>query len=206
MSMPGQEWYLGLPGYLGMWLTMMVPMMLPSLVPLLVQYRRSVSAGAVRGHGLTVLVSIGYYTAWAGFGVAAFGVSSALSRLGMPWSDGRWLSAAAGLALLLAGAAQLTGWKARQLALCRGVSAAGCRLGAGGASAFRHGLGLGLSCGRSCGPVMLALLLAGTMEPLAMAATTLAITAERLAPAPLRIVRLVGLAILVSGVATLARG
>jgi hypothetical protein len=53
---------------------------------------------------------------------------------------------------------------------------------------------------------MLALLVTGMMEPLAMAAVTLAITAERLAPAPLRVVRAVGLAMLVGGVVTMARG
>jgi predicted metal-binding membrane protein len=65
---------------------------------------------------------------------------------------------------------------------------------------------LGISCCRSCGPLMLALLVAGMMEPLPMAAVTLAITTERLVPTPTRVVRLVGLAILVTGVVTMARG
>jgi len=197
---------MGLPEYLRMWLTMMVPMMLPSLVPMVSRYRRAVPAGGIRGHGLTVLVGLGYFAVWAGVGVLAYGATAGLMAFQMGWGPAaRWLPGAAGVALLLAGAAQLTGWKARQLALCRGGGAE-CRLTPGAAGAFRHGLALGIRCGRSCGPLMLTLLVVGMMEPLPMAAVTLAITAERLAPAPMRFIRLAGLAILVTGVVTMARG
>lgn len=205
MNMPRQEWYLGLAGYLGMWMTMMLPMMLPSLVPMVSRYRRSVPAEGLRRHGLTVLVGLGYYAVWAWLGVAAFAVSARVTALQPGWSDERWLAAAGGLALLLAGAAQLTGWKVRQLALCRGESGAECHVGATAASALRHGLGLGLSCSRSCGPLMVALLVTGMMDPLAMAAATIAITAERLAPAPLQVARMAGVAILAVGVVWVAR-
>lgn len=52
---------------------------------------------------------------------------------------------------------------------------------------------------------MLALLAIGMMDLVAMAAVTLAISAERLAPAPLRVARAAGLAIVVVGVLTIAR-
>jgi predicted metal-binding membrane protein len=52
---------------------------------------------------------------------------------------------------------------------------------------------------------MLALLTTGMMNLLAMAAVTLAIFAERLAPVPLRAVRVVGVAILGGGLLTIAR-
>ena len=39
-----------------------------------------------------------------------------------------------------------------------------------------------------------------------MAAATLAISAERLAPAPLRVARVAGLAILITGMVAVARG
>jgi predicted metal-binding membrane protein len=205
MSMPRQEWYLSLPEYLGMWMTMMLPMMLPSLVPMVSRYRRAVPAEGLRRHGFTALVGLGYYAVWAGLGVAAFAVSARVTTLQPGRSDERWLAAAGGLALLLAGAAQLTGWKARQLALCRGESGADCQVGATAAGALRHGLGLGLSCSRSCGPLMVALLVTGMMDPLAMAAATIAITAERLAPAPLQVARMAGVAILAVGVVWVAR-
>jgi predicted metal-binding membrane protein len=207
MSMPRQQWYLELSGYLWMWMAMMVPMMLPSLVPMVSRFRRSVPAGGLRGHGLTALVVLGYFAVWAGLGVVAYGGSAGVMVLKTRWGPaGQWLPGAAAVTLLLAGIAQLTTWKARQLALCRGEPGDDCHLGATGSSAFRHGLELGLGCSRSCGPLMLALLVTGMMEPLAMAAVTLAITAERLAPAPLRVVRAVGLAMLVGGVVTMARG
>jgi hypothetical protein len=51
---------------------------------------------------------------------------------------------------------------------------------------------------------MLALLAIGMTDPVAMAAVTLAISAERLAPAPLRVARVAGMAIIVVGVLTIA--
>jgi hypothetical protein len=50
-----------------------------------------------------------------------------------------------------------------------------------------------------------ALLAIGMMDLVAMAAVTLAISAERLAPAPLRVARVTGVAIVVVGVLTIAR-
>jgi predicted metal-binding membrane protein len=52
---------------------------------------------------------------------------------------------------------------------------------------------------------MVALLAAGMMNPVAMALVALAITVERLAPAPPWVERLAGLAIVVVGVLTVAR-
>jgi predicted metal-binding membrane protein len=52
---------------------------------------------------------------------------------------------------------------------------------------------------------MLALLAIGMMDLVAMAAVTLAITAERLAPVPLRIARVAGVAMVGVGVLTIAR-
>jgi predicted metal-binding membrane protein len=57
----------------------------------------------------------------------------------------------------------------------------------------------------SCSGLMVALLAAGMMNPVAMALVALAITAERLAPAPQWVERLAGLAIVVVGVLTVAR-
>jgi predicted metal-binding membrane protein len=206
MSMP-QTWYGAAAGYLGMWLAMMVPMMTPSLVPMLSRYRRSVrGADGNHRHGLTALVGVGYFVVWAVLGAAAYVASAALMAVEMRWETvGRWLPVAPGAVLLAAGALQLTAWKARQLALCREGSGDGCPPGPGALSAWRHGLRLGVRCSLSCGNLMLALLAIGMMDPMAMAAVTLAITAERLAPAPLRIARVAGVAIVVVGALTIAR-
>jgi hypothetical protein len=52
---------------------------------------------------------------------------------------------------------------------------------------------------------MVALLAVGMMDPVAMAAATLAISAERLTRAPLPIARAAGVAIVAIGVLTIAR-
>jgi hypothetical protein len=52
---------------------------------------------------------------------------------------------------------------------------------------------------------MLALLATGMMDLVAMGAVTFAIAGERLAPAPLRVARAVGVGIVVAGVLTIAR-
>jgi predicted metal-binding membrane protein len=117
----------------------------------------------------------------------------------------RWLPVAAGGVLLVAGGVQFTSWKARQLALCREGSGCRCPPAPNALGAWRHGLRLGVRCSLCCGSLMLALLAIGMMDLLAMAAVTLAISAERLTPVPLRVARLAGVAIVVVGVLTIAR-
>ena len=205
--MPQQTWYGAAAGYLGMWMAMMVPMMLPSLVPMLARYRRSVrGAGGIHPHGLTALVAVGYFAVWAALGATAYaagaGVMAVEMRSGLV---AQWLPVGAGVVLLGAGGVQLTPWKARQLALCREGWGCGCPAAPGALSAWRRGLRLGVRCGLCCGSLMLALLAIGMMNLVAMAAVTLAISAERLAPAPVRVARVAGVAIAVVGVLTIAR-
>lgn len=207
MSMPQQTWYGPAAGYLGMWMAMMVPMMLPSLVPMLSRYRRSVrGADGIHLHGLTALVGVGYFVIWAVLGTAAYAAGAGVTAVEMRWGTvAHWLPVAAGVVLLLAGCVQLTPWKARQLALCREGSGCACPPAPNAMGAWRHGLGLGVRCSLCCGGLMLALLAIGMMDPVAMAGVTLAISAERLAPVPLRVARLAGVAIVVFGVLTLVR-
>jgi predicted metal-binding membrane protein len=206
MAMPPQTWYGAAAGFLGMWMAMMVPMMLPSLVPMLSRYRRSApGADGIHLHGLTALVGVAYFVVWAVLGTAAYAAGAGIMAVEMRWGTvAPWLPVAAGVVLVAAGGVQFTSWKARQLALCREGSGRGCPPGARGA--WRHGLGLGLRCSLSCGSLMLELLAIGMMDLVAMAAVTLAITAERLAPVPLRVARVAGVAIVVVGVLTIARG
>jgi predicted metal-binding membrane protein len=208
MTMPRQTWYGAAAGHLGMWMAMMVPMMLPSLVPMLSRYRRSVrGADGLHRHGLTVLVGVGYFVIWAVLGAAAYAAGAGVMAVEMRWGAmTRWLPVATGLVLLAAGGVQLTSWKARQLALCREGSGCGCPPSPGARDAWRHGLGLGVRCSLCCGNLMVALLAVGVMDLVAMAAVTLAISAERLAPGPLlRVARVTGMALVVLGVLTIAR-
>jgi len=207
MTMSQQTWYGAAAGYLGMWMAMMVPMMLPSLVPTLSRYRRSVrGAEGIHLHGLTALVGVGYFAIWAVLGAGAGAVGAGVMAVEMRWGNmARWLPVAAGMVLLVAGGVQFTSWKARQLALWREGSARSGPHAANALGAWRHGLGLGVRCSLCCGSLMLALLAIGMMDLVAMAAVTLAISAERLAPAPLRVARAAGVAIVVAGVLTIAR-
>jgi len=207
MTMPQQTWYGAAVGYLGMWMAMMVPMMLPSLVPMLSRYRRSVrGADGIHLHGLTALVGVGYFVIWAVLGTAAYAAGAGVMAVEMRWGKvAQWLPVAAGVVLLVAGGVQFTSWKARQLALWREGPGPGCPPPPNAPGAWRHGLRLGVRCSLCCGSLMLALLAIGMMDLVAMAAVTLAIAAERLAPAPLRVARVTGVAIVVVGVLTIAR-
>jgi predicted metal-binding membrane protein len=208
MSMAPQTWPGAVVVYLGMWMAMMVPMMLPSLAPMLARYRRSVrGADGMLLHSLTAVVAVGYFSVWAVPGLAAYAVSAGLTAVELRWGSlTSWLPVAAGVVMLAAGGMQFTSWKAGQIARCRGAS--GCRgrpLAPDVVSAWRHGLRLGVRCGLCCGSLMLALLAIGMTNLVAMVAVTIAISAERLAPAPLRIARVAGVAIIFIGVVMIAR-
>jgi len=182
-------------------------MMLPSLVPMLSRYRRSVrGVDGIHLHGLTALVALGYFAIWAVLGAGAYAAGAGVMAIELRWgSVAQWLPVTAGVVLLAAGGLQLTSWKARQLALCREGSGCGRPPVPNALGAWRHGLRLGVRCSLCCGSLMLALLAIGMMDLVAMAAVTLAISAERLTPVPLRVARVVGVAIVVVGVLTIAR-
>ena len=129
MRMPGQTWPGAAASFLGMWVVMMVAMMLPSLVPMLWRYRQAVGrTGETRLGRLTALVGVGYFFVWTVFGMAAFplGVALAASEMQQP-ALARAVPIAAGVVVLIAGALQLTAWKARHLACCREAPGRGRR-------------------------------------------------------------------------------
>jgi predicted metal-binding membrane protein len=202
MNMHQETWYSGAAAYVGM----MLPMMLPSLVPMLSQYRRSLRGAASNQMSkLTALVGVGYFAVWAVIAVAAYAAGAVVLAIEMrSGSVALWLPLAAGGVLLGAGGVQFTSWKARQLVLCREDEGCGYALSANVFGAWRHGLRLGLRCSLCCGSLMLALLAIGAMDRVAMGAITLAISAERLAAAPIRVARAAGVAIILAGVLTIA--
>lgn len=207
MSMPHESWSGAVADYLGMWMAMMVPMMLPSLVPMLARFRRTVDgAHAMRLHGLTALVGMGYFLVWALLGMVALAVSDGLMAADLRWGAGAGgLPFAAGGVLLAAGVVQLSPWKSRQLTRCRDASECGGPRGPDAVGAWRHGLRLGARCALCCSGLMMALLAVGVMNLVAMVLVTLAITAERLAPAPERVARVAGLTIVMVGVLAITR-
>jgi len=207
MRMPGQSWPGAAATFLGMWVVMMVAMMLPSLVPMLWRYRQVVAGTAGRRLGrLTALVGLGYFSVWTLFGAGVFPLGAALATLEMRQPAlAHAVPVAAGLVVLVTGALQFTPWKEHQLASCRAAPEC-CRAPQpDAATAWRHGLRLGCHCGQCCAGPMAILLVLGVMDLRAMAAVTVVITAERLAPAGARVARFIGEATVLAGLVLIVR-
>jgi predicted metal-binding membrane protein len=207
MRMPGQTWPGAAASFLGMWVVMMVAMMLPSLVPMLWRYRQAVGrAGETRLNRLTALVGLGYFFVWTVFGMAAFPLGVALAAVEMRQPAlARAVPIAVGVVVLMAGSLQLTAWKMRHLACCRGAPGRDRTLPADAGVAWRHGLRLGLHCSHCCVGLMVILLVIGVMDLRAMAVVVAAITVERLAPAGERVARATGAVAFGAGLFLIAR-
>ena len=207
MRMPGQTWPGAAASFLGMWVVMMVAMMLPSLVPMLWRYRQAVGGTAETRLGrLTALVGVGYFFVWTLFGMAAFPLGVALAAVEMQRPAlARAVPIACGVVVLIAGALQLTAWKARHLACCREAPGCGRTLAADAGTAWRHGLRLGLHCSQCCAGPIAILLVVGVMDLRMMAVVTAAITLERLAPTGERIAQAMGVVAVGAGVALIVR-
>jgi predicted metal-binding membrane protein len=194
MRMPRQTWLGAGASFLGMWVVMMVAMMLPCLVPMLWRYRRAVETrGETPLAWLTFAVGAGYFFVWTVFGVVTFPVGVAVSELEMQLPAlSRAVPMAVAVVVLIAGVFQFTAWKAHHLACCRDTPRYGFQLQADIGTAWRHGLQLGLDCCYCCAGLMMILLVIGVMDLRMMAVVTVAITAERLAPAGERVARGIG--------------
>jgi predicted metal-binding membrane protein len=207
MRMPGQTWPDAAASFLGMWVVMMVAMMMPSLVPMLLRYRGAVGrTGETRLGRLTALVGVSYFVVWAVFGMVAFPLGIALATIEMQHpAMARVVPMAIGVVLLIAGALQFTGWKARHLACCREAPGRGRTLPPDAGTAWRHGLWLGLHCTCCCVGLMAILLGLGVMDLRAMAVVAAAITVERLAPGGQRAARAIGVVVVMAGLFLIGR-
>jgi predicted metal-binding membrane protein len=207
MRMPGQTWPGAAASFLGMWVVMMVAMMMPSLVSMLCRYRQAVGrTGETRLGGLTARVGVGYFSVWAVFGTAAFPLGVVLATIEMQQpAVARAVPIAVGVVVLLAGAFQFTAWKAHHLLCCREAPGRGRTLPADAATAWRHGLRLGLHCSSSSAGLTAILLVIGVMDLRVMATVTAAITLERLAPAGERVAQAMGAVVIGAGLFLIAR-
>lgn len=199
MRMPGQSWSDAAALFLCMWLLMMAAMMLPVLTPMLLAYY-----GAPRPARGRWLAGGGYLAVWTAFGVLAYVPGVLLARLAMQ-SDAfaLWVPVLTSAAVVLLGVFQMTEWKLSELERCRAVTSRATGA-AGGRSAWAHGLHLGFCCLRCNANLMLVQLVAGVMDLRLMGLLTLAVSAERLAPAPRAVARAVGVAIVAAGMARFA--
>jgi predicted metal-binding membrane protein len=207
MRMPGQTWASAAAAFLGMWVVMMLAMMLPSLVPILCLYRQTVGGSGVTYLGrLTALVGAGYFFVWTVFGIAVLPLGIALAAIEMQHAAlARAVPPAAGVVVLFAGALQFTAWKAHHLACCREAPGRRHALPPDAATAWRHGLRLGLHCGQCCAGLIAVLLVIGMMNLRAMAVVAAAISVERLAPASRRVAQTIGGVVIGAGLFLIVR-
>ena len=177
----------GLAWFVPIWVTMMAAMMLPAAAPMVLTFSR-VSADRVRrGRGDPVPTWIflsGYLLAWTAYGLAAFGLYTAISAVDagfLEW-DARG-PAVAGGAIIAAGIYQLTPLKRVCLRHCRTplhFVLHGWREGRLGA--LRMGLEHGAWCVGCCWGLMVILFALGVMSLLWMAVVAAVIFAEKVLP------------------------
>jgi predicted metal-binding membrane protein len=207
MRMPGQTWSAVAASFIAMWVVMMVAMMLPSLLPMLLRYRQAVGRAGERRLGrLTSIVGVAYFIVWTVLGLAAFplGVALAAVEMRLP-ALAHAVPIAVGVVVSLAGVFQFTAWKSRHLDCCRTAPKRGRTLPADAATAWRHGVRLGLHCTCCCAGLTTMLLVIGVMDLRAMAAVTAANTLERLAPSGARVARAIGAVVVVAGLFLIVR-
>jgi predicted metal-binding membrane protein len=171
------------------------------------RYRQAVrSRGESRLGRLTLLAGLGYFVAWSLVGLAVFPLGVVLATLEMEHSVlAHAVPLAGGVVILIAGAVQLTSWKAHHLASCQELPARGQMMVAQATTAWRQGLRFGLHCSLSCANLTAILLVIGVMDLRAMAVITAAITAERLAPAGACVAQVTGAVVIVGGVWLITR-
>jgi predicted metal-binding membrane protein len=207
MRMPGQTWPGVAASFVGMWVLMMLAMMMPSLVPMLLRYRKAV----LRRDDLhlerhTAFVGVAYFFVWTVLGMVVFPLGVALSAVEMQETEvSCMVPIGVGVIVLLAGCLQLTAWKARHLACCREAPGRGVMLPDDAGTAWRHGVHLGLHCAYCCAGLMSVLVVGGVMDLWLMALVSMAITAERLAPAGERVAQVIGVVAAGAGLFLIAR-
>jgi predicted metal-binding membrane protein len=207
MRMPGETWFGAAASFVGMWIIMMAAMMLPSLLPMLWRYREAIARlGQTHLARLCAMVGAGYFLVWTLFGIVVFPIGAMLVAVEMRHPAlARTAPFMTGVAVLAAGVLQFTAWKARHLACCRATPGCCDQLRADAATAWRHGLCLGMHCCYGCSGLTVVLLAIGVMDLRAMAAVTTAITVERLAPASRHAAFGIGVAAIVAGLLMVVR-
>jgi len=187
-----------------MWAVMMAGMMLPSASPMLLLYAATLRRGsnAARAPLGVSAMAAGYLLVWFLFSAAATALQRLLSGLFLitpmmemanPW--------AGGILLIVAGVYQLTPIKATCLGACRSpLSFIMQRWRSGALGALRMGVDHGVYCLGCCWALMLLLFVGGVMNLWVIAALTVFVLVEKMAPFGAQTGRLAGLALIGLGV------
>ena len=176
MTMHWDGWHLFL--LWAMWAVMMAGMMLPSATPTLLLYGAAARRrdGGIRATARIYAMAGGYLAMWALFSVLATVLQRMLAReMASPM--------ASAMLLAIAGVYQLTPLKQACLRTCQsplGFLMRHWRNGTGGA--FRMGLENGAYCLGCCWALMLLLFVGGVMNLWVIAALTVFVAIEKLAP------------------------
>lgn len=186
-----------------MWALMMAAMMLPSALPMVLTFVQiGVRSGErARGHAFVAA----YLLVWFGFSVAATAGQWALQA--MDWVNQMIVSTSAvltGMLLLVAGVYQFSPLKRICLSRCR--TPMGFLLGewrAGASGAFVMGVRHGSFCLGCCWALMVLLFVGGVMNLAWIAALSIAVAVEKLAPGGDRIATVLGLGLIAAGTARL---
>jgi predicted metal-binding membrane protein len=208
MAMPGQSLAGSAIAFLLMWQAMMIAMMLPSSWPMLELYSRVARHTGQRLPTFnTVLAGAGYFMVWGAFGAIAFVAGFEISRAAMISPRlSRWIPAAAGVSLVLAGIWQLTPLKQSCLKHCREpLLFLGHAYKPGLWGAFRVGLHHGAFCAVCCWALMLMQIVLGVMNLAVMAVVAAIIATEKLWKRGPLLARLVGAMSIIAGIVMVAR-
>lgn len=200
----------GLPLAVAMWWVMMIAMMTPSAAPTILLYARTHRHSAAQGQISSQLAptgafAAGYLLVWLAFSVAAASMQWGLVQAGlvsemMMGSQSRWLS---GSLLVAAGLYQLSPLKGLCLAHCRSPAhflTNNWRPGASGA--VRLGMLHGSYCVGCCWALMALLFVGGVMNLIWIAALSLVVLVEKLAPGGTWLGRGLGVALMIWGALT----
>lgn len=192
-----------------MWMVMMAGMMLPSAAPTILLYGSLVRKNGARG---TILPGVwifagAYLLVWTGFSVAATLLQALLEHASLLTPEMTSASTVlSGLALLAAGAYQLTPLKQICLSKCRNpleFFVIHWRTGPNGA--FRMGLQHGAYCVGCCWALMLLLFVAGVMNLAWVALIAAFVLVEKLLPAVLVVSRITSAALILAGIYVLTK-
>ena len=188
-----------------MWAVMMVGMMTPSVAPMILIYarvgRQALSQG--KPFAATTWFAGGYLLAWTGFSLAATSAQWALERATL--LTPMMVSASnilGGFVLIVAGVYQWTPLKEACLSYCQAPLT--FIMGHGGfrgdpAGALTLGLRHGIYCIGCCWALMALLFIGGVMNLFWIAALSILVLVEKVAPLGRIIARLAGLTLIAGG-------
>lgn len=202
LTMPGvPDWsVLNVLAVFVMWAVMMAAMMLPSALPMIVAFVHLSKRG---GEPVRARVFVGaYLLVWACFSAVATALQWALQAV--DWVDPMIVSTSpllSGALLVIAGIYQFTPLKKVCLDTCR--TPVGFLMGewrTDVAGAFGMGLRHGLFCVGCCWAVMALLFVGGVMNLPWIAALSIVVAIEKMAPRGERIALVLGVALIAAGV------